>query len=238
MTPFKISPTKLQAFLDCPRKYYFVYVKGLREPMKPTLAVGQVVHNTIDGYFSLRPDLRTPDMVQKVFTTYWQSVAGSRGGFEDNAREQEALAKAMRLVDSFVTITQGSPEPLHHRQTLLTIAVDPELTFQGKIDRVDDLDDGLHLVDYKTGSDDFQNEWQIPMYIAMAEHRFVKPVKQASLWYLNNNKTVPVDPIQHPADQTIDRVRQIVSQIPRDLDIRSFLCPDGGCEHCQRFVEL
>lgn len=236
MTPFKISPTKLQTFLDCPRQYYFVYVKGLREPMKPALSVGQVVHNSIDGYFTLRPDLRTPDMIQKVFSTYWQPVSGSRGGFESVVEEQAALAKAMRLIDSFISVTQGSPEPLHHRQTLLTIPVDPELIFQGKVDRVDGLDDGLHLIDYKTGSDDYQNEWQMPMYIAMVEHKYAKPVKQASLWYLDNNKTVPVDPIHHPAGQTIDRVRQIVNQIPRDLDTRSFPCLKGGCQHCEKFL--
>jgi len=56
-----ISPSALETFRDCTRKWGFVYLDGRKTPPSPSAELGTRVHKTLEAYFALglHPDYRS-----------------------------------------------------------------------------------------------------------------------------------------------------------------------------------
>jgi hypothetical protein len=78
----KLSPTKVSAWQDCPRKYYFTYVaKERRGRSWAHLSYGNAVHGALRSWFDLPTEVRTPDRIPKLVDDAW-----SNAGFADETQ--------------------------------------------------------------------------------------------------------------------------------------------------------
>ncbi|MCX6740861.1 MAG: PD-(D/E)XK nuclease family protein, partial [Candidatus Parcubacteria bacterium] len=65
-------------------------------------------------------------------------------------------------------------------------------TIKGKIDRVDDLGDGIELIDYKTGRPkdnklSSEDKEQLLIYQIAAQELFKEPIKKLTYYYLDDD---------------------------------------------------
>lgn len=58
---FKLSPTQLVTYDFCPRKYYYRYIRGIKEPASPHLVRGKIFHKVIEIFFG------SVDIMEKDF---------------------------------------------------------------------------------------------------------------------------------------------------------------------------
>ena len=148
---YSASPSRLLAWLDCPRRYRMQYLDrprpATRSPRAHT-SVGVATHNALRDWWDLPDEVRTAAAGSELVRTSWIDV-----GFRDP--DQSATWRA--TVQAQVTAYLGGLDPRHPPVGIeRTVAFRTRtMALTGRVDRLDDrLDERggeLVVVDYKTG---------------------------------------------------------------------------------------
>src|SRR3989344_3052684 len=177
-----LSNTSISLFLKCPRAYYLGSVYKRPETgrrmgfIKPALALGQAVHETLEALSDLPVEKRFEKPLPERFEESWRKVSGRKGGFdtkeEENEYKERGLGMIKRvsekpgiLLNKAVKIKMpDSSFPLPH----FLFSEKENLILCGKIDWLEYLpeSDSIHIVDFKTGKNDEKEEsLQLPIYL-------------------------------------------------------------------------
>lgn len=162
-----LSPTQIETFLKCPRKWYFKYIVDLKEPeVRPPFGlspaeVGTVVHVTLAQLFeTFKADLAEPGYRWTQVHSNWVSdsllaraelIKGEKllRFEEDDIRRWARRLDRVLEYDSQYRGDHGAVPILLEKPLNGTIQ---GLSFYGKADRIDRLRDGsLSIIDYKLG---------------------------------------------------------------------------------------
>ena len=161
MTRIAVSPTKLDVWQDCPRRYWLKYVQKVPVDGRwAHLSMGNAVHAGLRDWFDLPPERRSPADVAALVAEAWTS-----DGFRDEEQSVQWLAVAQRMTASYLEVTllnATMPTQPHSRERTLGSLTD-HATVSGRIDRIDEAPQEsadpdrygypgeLVVVDYKTG---------------------------------------------------------------------------------------
>ena len=93
-----ISHTSINDYLKCPRAYYLKNI--YKDPqtghkvqhMTPSLALGQAVHEVLDSLSLIPTKDRFAESLVLKFDKVWEKFTGKKGGFFDQATEEEYKA--------------------------------------------------------------------------------------------------------------------------------------------------
>ena len=171
-----LSPSAINAYLDCPLKFYLRYIAGIGEPDEvleeiDAAGFGTVVHDTIrllyeeiaegGGIISReRLEQLGPDKIESVLTSVFRDhhFRGSRKAVIEGrniiilrvmARYLKKIIETDRRIAPFHLV---SVEKSYQRELLIPIGdKETRIRLGGKIDRVDRIGDILRVIDYKTG---------------------------------------------------------------------------------------
>ena len=155
-----LSPTAVNTYMACPRKYYLRYIK--RAPSKPSIHLirGSIVHKTLHE-FNIRcirgPPITDAKAIKefliKTFNRLWQ----------ESKKSLDALGLSQELLNDYredseaMLINFGN---WFSRQEVPPIIESAELKIfsdnlrcMGIIDAVKTNDNGVFLIDYKTSKD-------------------------------------------------------------------------------------
>jgi len=179
----QFSFSRLKAFDQCPLRYRYRYVKGMREAFRSVEShLGSSVHDVLEWLYGERAGGRSPGLPEALerFAAAWEErwdgqvavvrVAEARGSYLRAGREMlTAFYHQIFLHDRSTTLA------LEER---LTVRLAPDVVFTGFADRIGRTEQGrLFVVDYKTSSrqgdaSDFSEGLQAPLYatVAMALH--------------------------------------------------------------------
>lgn len=162
-----LSATSLDAYLDCPLRFYYGHVLRLREREEAgeeldRSQLGQLVHRVLQLFFQewkgrpLVPSELDAEAMERLATTAFEERFG-RG--ESVARELVLEQVVRRLVEYVKDYQAPAAEAL--RITILDLERDEEASLAGarfrvRIDRLEErMEHGekpvLHIIDYKTG---------------------------------------------------------------------------------------
>jgi RecB family exonuclease len=182
---FRASPSKLLAWLDCPRRYRMQYLDRPSPPARAQRAhtsVGVAVHNALRDWWDLPEDKRTPAAGAELVRTSWIDV-----GFRDAEQSLQWRGKAQQQVSDYLADVDPGQQPLGIERTvsLRTQA----LALQGRIDRLDERPDGLAVVDYKTSrsvptDDEARTSLALALYAAAAWKMFRRRCVRVELHHL------------------------------------------------------
>jgi putative RecB family exonuclease len=182
---FRASPSKLLAWLDCPRRYRMQYLDRPSPPPRTQRAhtsVGVAVHNALRDWWDLPHERRTPQAGAELVRTSWIDV-----GFRDADQSLEWRGRAQQHVSDYLADVDPSQQPLGIERTvsLRTQA----LALQGRIDRLDERPEGLAVVDYKTSrsaptDDDARTSLPLALYAAAAWKMFRRRCVRVELHHL------------------------------------------------------
>jgi putative RecB family exonuclease len=146
---FSASPSRMLTWLDCPRQYRLRYLDVPRPAPRPQRAhttVGTVTHTVLRDFWDVAPNERTPQRVSALVDAQWTSL-----GFRDAEQAQRWRERVRWQVLAYL---RSLGEARHSRPvgTERTVAFTTDrLAFSGRVDRLDDRDGHLVVVDYKTG---------------------------------------------------------------------------------------
>jgi len=144
---FSATPSKLASFDDCPRRFRMTYLDRPTLPKGAPWAhnsMGAAVHAALRSWWDLPLARRTPTAGVALLRQLW-----SDEGFRDHEQSLDWLATASGWVRSYLEGEDASREPVGLERHVA--AKTDRLALSGRIDRIDERDGDIVVVDYKTG---------------------------------------------------------------------------------------
>ena len=216
------SPSRLLAWLDCPRRYRMQYLDRPRPQARSQRAhtsVGIATHNVLRDFWDLPASERTPAGVAELVRTSWIDV-----GFRDPEQSAAWRLRVRDAVTEYLRRSDRERQPVGIERSV-SLKTD-EIAVTGRVDRLDDRDGELVVVDYKTGrqvptDDDARTSLPLALYAVASSRMFRRPCRRVELHHVPSG-TVAVH--EHTDDSLARKVAEaesIASDLRRaDADFR------------------
>ncbi len=214
----KLSPYAIGIYRQCPRRYKYHYVDRLiREYRKPWpwLTMGENVHSTLADFLGIIPEEeRTIETIEYLLRKKWRQ---SRQGFANREEEREWGEKALAQLRWFVNTQRIDVQPFL-LERFHEAPITEDLILNGKIDRIDQIDDGsLHVIDYKTGSmAEKIDTFQLLVYALILSRTLSYPVSKASYLYLADSVWHTFSIAEGDVQDARDKVLEIAQEVAQE----------------------
>jgi RecB family exonuclease len=193
---YPCTPTRLSAWLDCPRRYRMSYLDRPPPPKGPPWAhnsVGASVHNALAGWWRLPLAQRTVAAAAALTERGWIGE-----GFADEAQSARWRQRAVAMVERYVAGLDPADEPAGVERIVATRT--DTLVLSGRIDRLDRRPGApaggeLVVVDYKTGRhlltvDDARASMALALYALAAGRVLRRPCRRVELHHLPSGQVL------------------------------------------------
>jgi putative RecB family exonuclease len=208
--PKSLSPSRLQDFQSCPRKYQHASVERIPQPASYASAKGRFVHYIFEHLHRLpapeRTIERTRDFVNSAIETILTVDVRNDIGMDD-----AMLKKLLKETGAIITtyFEMEDPTTITHEGVELRLGVEIDGTpLFGILDRLDREPDGeLVIVDYKTGglpnrNYDTSTFANAELYAALCEAKLGEQPNKIRLLYVAQGET-----IERPVSEVTIRAR-------------------------------
>src|SRR4051794_18565961 len=212
------SPSRLLAWLDCPRRYRMQYLDRPRPQARPQRAhtsVGIATHNALRDWWDLPRAERTAASGAELVRKAW-----IENGFRNNDQSTRWRSRVGREVTSYLSGVDPDDQP---RGVERTVAMRTDaLVLTGRVDRIDERPgpEGpeLVIVDYKTSrrtctEEDARTSLPLALYAAAA-------------WRMFRRRTVRVE-LHHVPTGTVAEHTHTVDSLRRKIDEADSLARDA-----------
>lgn len=236
-----LSPTAINTYLSCPRKYYLRYIKRLRTKPSIHLIRGNVIHKTIQTFH--RECARGPpsseteigESLLKTFNQLWQ----------ESKQDIDPLGLPQSEIDAFHDDSERMLLNFANwaaRQETSPLVNDSEvrifsdyLGLMGIIDAVRMDNGNVSLIDYKTSKNPMVTDEimrQAVLYALLYRDRYNRTPNVVCIHFLKS----PGDPINIHIDELFLEYAEIllesVREKTRSTNENDYPCTCGG--YCQR----
>jgi RecB family exonuclease len=234
---FAATPSKLANF-DCPRRYRMTYLDRPAPPKGPPWAhntVGAAVHLALARWWQLEPDRRTPQAGATLVIRNWQ-----HDGFADREQSEAWREQAANWVTSYLSDEaergESGREPRGVERTVATRT--DRLAISGRVDRIDERDGELVIVDYKTGrsrldADDARGSQALALYAVAAERTLHQRCRRVELHHLPTGEVAAFEHTEQSLQQHLDRAGETATDILAATDTVA-----GGADPVQVFAPV
>jgi putative RecB family exonuclease len=190
---FSCTPSRLVAF-DCPRRYRMTYVD---RPMPSRGApwahntVGAVAHLALHLWWRLPLAQRTSDRGGQLVERNWHD-----DGFRDSEQSMTWRMRARDWVEHYLRDVDPQREPIGVERTVAVAT--SRLALSGRVDRIDEREGELVVVDYKTGRhilsrDDARGSLALAIYALAAARTLRQACHRVELHHLPSGTTAAYD---------------------------------------------
>ena len=207
------TPTKLDTWLACPRRYRFSYLdrrqKGL--PWAHN-SVGSSVHNALRDWWSLPSERRTPESASDLVAKGWLT-----DGFRNDAQSAEWRDRASAMTAAYVDGLDPDDDPIGVERTVATTT--HGMALSGRVDRIDlrvsdDGGDELVIVDYKTGrrpltDDDARSSLALAVYVVAARRTLRRRSRRVELHHLPTGTVAAFEHSEESLGRHLRRAEEI-----------------------------
>ncbi len=208
------SPSKLLAFLDCPRRYRMAYLdrpRPVARAQRAHTSLGNSVHNALRDWWDVRE--RTPEAGGRLVEKAWIDV-----GFRDAEQSARWRARMRDAVTSYLETSGPVERPVGIERTVSFVSDD--LRIQGRIDRLDDRGGELVVVDYKTSrhvptDDDARTSLPLALYAAAVWKMFRRPVRRVELHHVPSGTVAAHEHTGESIGRHVERARSIMRDARR-----------------------
>jgi DNA helicase II / ATP-dependent DNA helicase PcrA len=246
--PNRFSFTQLNAFETCPLQYKFAHILKIPSRGRYSFSFGRSMHRALEQFFKQRMRAHgslqqglfhdgdnaakpTREALLALYDAAWVSE-----WYESTRHEEEYKKKGREMLMAFYDRHEEEwPETIAVEQPF-TIRIGGD-TIKGAIDRIDLVDDGIRIVDYKTGktpkSERTVPKAQLLLYQLAAEETMDRPVKSLVFSYLSDQTDISflgseedVTAFQEHVRETIAKIKQSdftptpSAQVCRNCDFR------------------
>ncbi len=232
---YPCTPSRLRAWLDCPRRYRMTYLDRPAPPKGPPWAhnsLGASVHNALAGWWRLKRDERTPAAAGGLLERGWIIE-----GYADETQSAAYLRWSRTIVERYVARLDPSSEPAGVERTVGTKT--DLIAVSGRIDRLDDRpasqahqDAGpdaadpyaadpygreLVVVDYKTGrarlsTDDARSSLALALYALAAGRVLRRPCRVVELHHVPTGEVLRWEHSPDSLDRQLRRAEDIAGE--------------------------
>jgi len=235
--PETFSFSSVSAWRKCPLEFKYRYLLKLPTPGAAALSFGSTMHKALEQYLrawqqrlaseqvglfantkKTLPKLPSEQELKDFFTAAWID-----DWYESKKQKEEYRTKRgpQQLKNFYTEISAHPPKPKYLEQ-FFKIAMGP-YKFVGKIDRLDEVDGGGTIIDYKTGGEprgglEKVDKDQLIIYQIAAEEFLREKIVAMQYWYLEPNKfsesfvakAQDIEKLKNEYAATIDEIVQTI----------------------------
>lgn len=191
--PLELSYSKIRAYMECPRMYWYVYVQQKRVPLTAEASLGLSVHKALEAYHKAGGE---PEDLLEYYDANWFNQ-----GFKSPQEQAEFYDKGRNMLVRYLDVDRDRKSRIVHVEKEFEFPLE-KWRVRGTMDRVDSHPDGTwEIIDYKTGAqiksrEQMADSLQMGIYgIGMKRALGLEPDK-ITFWFLAQMKRVafPYDP--------------------------------------------
>jgi len=228
-----LSYSQLQLYRRCPRQYEFAVVKKLKSPISPGESFGASAHNTLRKWGELEmrgPRSAASDQLvlfaheradhpaltaEHLLALWHQSFIVE--GFETRLEADFARKRGETLLMRFFAWWQREPRHVLAVEKGFSLPMDGT-QMSGRLDRVEKLENGVHIIDFKTSAPRPQQEvdadLQLSVYALAAKELFREPCTRLTLLFLGEEEVQEIT-TERSDRQLQDAQKQIAAIVER-----------------------
>ena len=254
--PDHFSFSQLAAFEKCPLQYKFNFVLKVPIRGKPVFSFGRTMHNAL--FFCLKEAQGKSGAQDNLFGfDKAEAAVGKKGSgvkesdflkiyerewidewYESKKQKEEYYDLGKKIIKNFYSDFSRNPP------NVLNINGEPALempfnlrigkySVRGKIDRIDEAENEVTIIDYKTGGSkeklDAETKEQLLIYQIASEEVFGLKPKELVYYYLEDGKKASFLGAEKEKDKLKERIIQKIEEI-RTSDFKP--TPGWQCEFC------
>ncbi|GGM42441.1 hypothetical protein GCM10012275_11790 [Longimycelium tulufanense] len=221
----RVTPARLATWADCQRRYRMAYLDRPAPSRGGAWAhntLGAVVHNALRALFDLPAERRTPDAAAALVRRHWKN-----DGFRDPQQAAEHRERAQDWVTDYVAELDTGDEPVGLERWVSTPA--GRIIAEGRVDRIDDRDGELVVVDYKTGRhaltvDDARGSQALALYALAARRTLRRPCRRVELHHLPTGRVLTWEHTEESLARHLRRAEEAAD----DLQLATDTLAAGG----------
>lgn len=213
------SPSSINTFKQCHRKYYYQYIKNL--PTLPNIHQirGNIAHSTLEKFYDVdisnlneeNYEIKFKEIIQKLFLHHWNRYQEELNKLNLNQDQlkfyfEETMLMIMNWLNHFLEELeeQANKKNLSVQEAFEVLTPIREQQFvsniysvQGFVDAIRHLEEEIHLIDYKTNAcfevkDEIK--LQLAIYSLLYFEKYGKKPSKAGIFFLRHKlKTIRVD---------------------------------------------
>lgn len=211
---YSASASRLLTWLACPRQYRMRYLDRPAPPRRAQRAhttIGLVTHAVLRGFWELDPPDRTPAAVHRLVDAHW-----SAQGFRDARQARRWKDRVAAQIVEYLRHADRGAEPLGLERTVSFRT--PTAAFLGRIDRLDDRDGELVVVDYKTGrtpctADDARTSLPLALYVLAVRRMWRRPATRVELHHVPTGVVAGHDHDEESLARKLEEAHSLVADV-------------------------
>ena len=211
-TPKFLSYSQLDMYKLCPLRYKYNYV--LRVPSAPShnLSFGISIHDTLRDFHSklLFKDVSLDELL-KMYELNWQPL-----GYENEEHRNLRFESGKELLEKYYKRHKDDKQkPLEIEKSFnITLG---GVRFYGRIDRIDPDNDGVEIIDYKTGSTktqkDVDKDSQVAYYAIGTKEALGMEAKKLTYYYLESGERISTTRTEEQLEKTKKEAESLIDVI-------------------------
>ncbi|MDF8265016.1 RecB family exonuclease [Luteipulveratus flavus] len=213
---YAASPSRLTTWLDCPRRYRMQYLDRPSPTIRPQRAhttVGLVTHTVLRDFWDLEPHQRTPAGVVSLVRDAWTGA-----GFKDESQSSRWRSRTTQEITDYLRTADRDTQPVA-RERSMALKTDT-LAMTGRVDRMDEREGELVVVDYKTSrrtptEDDARTSMALAFYAAAGSRMFRKPCVRVELHHVPTGEVVAHEHTSASLERKIGEAESIARDLRR-----------------------
>jgi len=211
----KLTPTLVDTFESCPRRYWYLYEPDSPEVEKKVswqLSFGNSIHDALKEIYNQGgPPKVSLASLPGILEKNWHSE-----GYPESKLEKERKILALEILEAYLERNRFRPIWTVELERTFTAIIEG-VSLSARIDRLDLLKPGLLIVDYKTGSGNLSlNQLYISYLVVRANYASERdrPIRFLLL-NLEKNEERIIDLEEERALSRISYYRQVQEQIEK-----------------------
>lgn len=205
-----LSYSRWKNYKSCPYLYYLLYIKNYKQPIIPQMSLGQSIHKALD-LFHKNKYVQLYQLLE-VYNDNWL-----HDGYKNPNEEIQFYEHGKRILEDFFNYFTKHPKNI--------VATELEfekkyknIIFKGVIDRIDKLDNGYEIIDYKTHTQPWtlqesKEDKQLILYSFIAESLFKWKIEKVTYFFVQSLKEISFEPTKELIDKTLEDFSKVAKEI-------------------------
>ncbi len=163
-----LSYSQIDTFNTCPLQYKYRHILRIPTPPSAALSFGDTIHQTMKDFYQKAIAGQNPNKedLLKVLAENWSGL-----GYPSKAHEEKYKKEGQKILSEFFEKSYNPKNLPITLEQVFSVKISPNLKVGGRIDRIDRVERGIEIIDYKTGKSptkkDVERDLQMTVY-AMA----------------------------------------------------------------------